>query len=147
MLPSRHVIVSLVLGGGIWAFTHSFIAGLLCFFSGTLIDIDHLIDYVINSGLKGFSVKEFYWTCLKLPHQKEQSKIKKVYLIFHAWEIAILLWAGCLLFKNIYLLAMALGYTAHVLMDNAVHHVFHPFFYFIIYRLRRDFRTSRLFRS
>ena len=146
MLPSRHVIVSLVLGGGIWVFTQSFIAGLLCLFSGILIDVDHLIDYVINSGLKGFSVEEFYWTCLKLPQQKEQSKFKKVYLIFHAWEIAILLWAGCLLFKSIYFLAIALGYTAHILMDNAVH-VFHPFSYFIIYRLRKDFRTSRLFRS
>lgn len=147
MLPSRHIIVSLSLGAGMWAFSRSFFAGILCFLSGILVDVDHIIDYVANAGLKSLNLKDIYWTCANLPHQREESKLKKVFLIFHAWEIAILLWMGYLLSRNIYLLSIALGYTSHLSMDNAAHHTFHPLTYFITYRLRKGFKTIKLFKA
>lgn len=144
MLPSRHIIVSLSLGGGLWFYTQSLFAGLLCFLSGILVDVDHIVDYAINSGLKGINLKDIYWTCFRLPHQREESKLKKVYLIFHSWEAVVLFWIGFLLFRNIYLLAITLGYTSHLVMDTAVR-AFHPLAYFVTYRLRKNFMTTRLF--
>jgi hypothetical protein len=146
MLPSRHLIASLSLGALLWVFTHSILAGFLCLVSGVLVDVDHLIDYLINVGLRRFSLKDFYWTCVKLKHERQESRIQKTYLIFHSWELVILFGVGYLLFRNIYLLAIALGYTGHLILD-ATARALHPLSYFISYRLKKGFKAIDLFHS
>ncbi len=146
MLPSRHVIISFSLGAMIYYLTRSIGAGLACLFSGVLVDVDHIIDFIINSGPKGFSFKEMYWTCIKLPHQKESSKIKKVYLVFHAWEIVFLLWLCYVFSHNIYVLSLAIGYTSHLLLDTGAR-AFHPLAYSLVYRLKRDFKPIKFFHA
>ena len=116
MLPSRHIIASLSLGAVVGSLTDSFLAGVLCFLAGVLIDIDHLFEYVIHFGLRGFNIREFYWTCRRLARPKQDGGVKKMYLIFHAGEIAILLWLAALVSKNIYILSIALGYTLHLIL-------------------------------
>jgi len=142
VLPSRHVIISFSLGALIYLFTRSIAAGVICLISGILVDVDHFIDYIFNSGIKDFSLRDMYWTCIKLPHEKESSKIKKVFLIFHAWEIIILLWLAYIFSNNIYVLALAVGYTGHLFLDTAAR-AFHPIAYSLIYRLRHDFKPTK----
>lgn len=145
MLPSRHVIVSVPLGIAVGLFTESLFAGILCFLSGLLVDLDHIIEYIIHFGLKPLSYKEFRLVCSKMPNQNEEGGVKKLYLLFHAAEIAILLWVGFMFSKNIYLLSMALGYTSHLVMDASVK-VLKPGAFFISVRCKNDFDTTKLAR-
>ena len=143
MLPSRHIIVSLSLGGGVAVFTQSLFAGLLCLFSGVLIDADHIVDYLINWGLKDFNFRNIYRTFIEIFNQGEKGRIKKVYLIFHMAEIAILLWISVMFTKNIYLLSIALGYTVHLVMDSMTRWL-RPQAYFISFRMKNGFESDRL---
>ncbi len=143
MLPSRHIIVSLSLGGGVAVFTQSLFAGLLCLFSGVLIDADHIVDYLINCGLKDFNFKNIYRTSLEMFSQGEKDRVRKIYLIFHAAEIAILLWISVMFTKNIYLLSIALGYTVHLVLDSIARGL-KPQAYFISFRMKNDFELDRL---
>lgn len=146
MLPSRHVIASFSIGAVFYFFSRSIAASLFCIFSGVLVDLDHFLDYAINSGMKRFTFKEMYWACLNLPHLKEESEIKKVYLLLHAWEIVVILWIVYILTRNIYSLALAIGYTEHLILDT-VARAFHPLAYSLIYRFRRGFKPIKFFHS
>ena len=145
MLPSRHIIISLPLGATVGLFTQSAPAGLLCFFSGILIDLDHIIDYVIHYGLKKVELKEIYQACRKLANRKEEGGVKKLYLFLHAGEIAILLWVGFVFFRNIYVLSIALGYTGHLILD-AANNALKPWAYFLTLRIKNGFNTTKLAR-
>ena len=143
MLPSRHIITSLSLGAVIGALTNSFLACILCFLAGVLIDIDHLLEYAIHFGLRGFNIRKFYWTCQKLAKPEQDGGVKKIYLILHAGEIVILFWLAALVSKNIYIFSIASGYTGHLILD-ALANVFKPWAYFITIRLRNNFNTIAL---
>lgn len=145
MKPPKHVIASLSLGAIVWSFTQSQVAGLLCFLSGVLIDVDHLIDYTIHYGLKTFNFREIYQACERLARRKEEGGVKNIYLIFHAAEIAILLWLGFVFTHNIYLLSIALGYTGHLIMDTPNSEI-KPSAYFLSLRMKKGFRTKELAR-
>ena len=146
MLPSRHFIVSFSLGAIIYYFTKSIAAGVICLFAGVLVDLDHIIDYVINVGLKEFNFKEMYWDCIKLPHQKESSKIKHVFLFFHSWEMVVLLWLVYIFTRNIYMLAFSVGYTGHIFLDSAAR-ALNPLAYSLIYRIKRNLKPMKFLHS
>ncbi len=59
MTPKNHVLVSATLGGVLFYVTQSLSPGVACFLAGTVIDIDHLYDYLKHCGLK-FSIKNFF---------------------------------------------------------------------------------------
>lgn len=151
MLPSRHIIVSLPLGAAVGFFTESFFAGLLCFFCGVLIDIDHLIEYLIHYGLRPFTsfgstLKEVYQTCGGMLSREGKCAVKKIYLIFHAVELVILLWVVFAFNKNIYLFSIASGYTAHLIMDIAINPM-RPSAYFIVFRIKNSFDALKFARN
>ncbi len=143
MLPSGHIIVSLPLGVSVWFFTQSAPAALLCFLTGTLIDFDHLIEHAIHHGFKSINFKEIYRACKKFAKPEEEGGAKRLYLVFHAIEIGILLWAAFAVSKNIYLLSIALGYTGHLILDAAANEV-KPWAYFISARIKNGFRTIKI---
>lgn len=145
MLPSRHIIASLSLGAIVASFSGSLFTGLICFGSGVLLDIDHLLEYLIHFGLKTFNLKEIYRVCANFG-KSEEGAIKKIYLVFHIGELAILLWVLFVVTKNTYLLAAALGYTAHLIMDTRGN-VLKPQAYFISTRIKNHFYTARLVKS
>ena len=148
MLPSRHIIISLPLGATVGLLTQSIPAGLLCFFSGILIYVDHLIEYAIHFGvknLKNLKLKEIYQTCAKMAKREEEGGVKKLYLFLHTGEIAILLWVGFVLFRNIYLLSIALGCTGHLILD-AANNELKPWSYFLTLRIKNGFDTTKLTR-
>ncbi len=139
-----------------WLFTKSLYAGILCFISGFFIDIDHIIEYVIQYGWKDFSFKRFFQVCEQTcnpPHQnlwcegKQEGKdrFRKMHLVFHIGELAILLWIVSIYTKNIYLFAIAIGYSIHLIMD-CIGNSAHPYYIFVTFRAIKDFDTEKLIR-
>jgi hypothetical protein len=139
-------MVSIPLGTAVGWLTHSTSAGLLCFFSGVLIDVDHIFDYIINFRLKSFNIfniKEIYQTYMHLERTAKEGEIKKLYLMFHAIEFVLLLYAGFLFTKNKYLLSIALGLTGHLVMDTMANRL-KPYAYFLFLRMIERFDTLKL---
>ncbi len=141
MLPSRHIIASVSLGAVIAYFTQSLSAGLLCLVSGVLIDIDHFFEYIMHHGLSNLNPGYIYRACERLSYPEKEGGVKKLYLLFHVAEIAVLLWAGFLFTRNIYILALAAGYTLHLVMDAATNKI-KPYAYFMSFRMKNRFNTA-----
>ena len=146
MKPSRHLAVSFSLAAAVWYLTKSLPAGILCLIFGIMIDIDHIIEYIIHYGWKGFTFEKFFQTCEQTQRQEGERRFKKAYLIFHVGEIAILLWAISIYTKNIYILAVALGYSVHLLMDYIGNRLCLGSC-FITGRIVKKFDSEKLFRN
>lgn len=146
MLISRHITASVIAGAGIWFFSKSFFAALVCFASGVLADSDHVIEYIIHHGWREFSIKKLYQACEETASREGEYRFKRLYLIFHMVEGAFFLWAVSLYTKNIFLLATALGYSIHLLMDCMGNPIY-PYAYFILWRALNRFETDRIFRK
>ena len=142
MKPGRHIIVSLFMGIIVWFFARSLYAGFVCFFSGILIDIDHIIEFIIHHGWRNFSYKRCYLACEQTSKQDGKYQFRKIYLIFHCAEIALLLWFLVFYTRNLYLFAVALGYSTHLILDYLPGLVY-PFSYFVVWRAINKFRTNR----
>ena len=139
MKPSRHIAVSFSLGVILLFFTKSIPSGIICFLSGILVDIDHIIEYIIHYGLKSISVDRVYHVC-------ESCAFSKFYLVFHSIEIAIVAWLLTFFTFNIYVLAFALGYSSHILLD-VIGNEFYPQGYFILWRVNKKFEAQKLFKE
>ncbi|MCQ9207090.1 MAG: hypothetical protein NG740_04335 [Omnitrophica bacterium] len=139
MRPSYHAIISFSLGALLWFFTKSVYAGILCFLSGWLIDFDHVIEYALQYGFKNFKFKTIYQTCKLV-------LFDRLYLIFHAYEIMIILWVATIATKNIYLLGISIGYSSHLIMDVITNPVL-PFSYFITRRFLKQFKIHELMKE
>ncbi|MFH1245460.1 MAG: hypothetical protein V1662_03160 [Candidatus Omnitrophota bacterium] len=142
MLPSRHIIVSVPLGALLIYFTQDIITGMVCFIFGVLIDVDHIIEYIIHRGFskKVFSLPELYRSCERFIKPEEQGGVKRLYLIFHMMEAAVLLWALYIITRNLYIFSAALGYSGHLLLD-ALYNKLNPRIYFLTQRIRKGFLT------
>lgn len=78
-----HLIFAIAAGFFTWLFfDHAVLSFVAAFFGGVLIDLDHIIDYVIAFGMKFRPV----------PFLKGYQFIKndKIYVLFHGWEYVIL---------------------------------------------------------
>ncbi len=146
MKVSRHIIISFSVGALFWLFTKQLYAGLVCFFSGVLIDVDHIIDYIVNFGCKDLTYKNLTQTCEQTYEKGNNYGFKKLYLIFHAYEIAILLWIVSVYTKNIYNIAIAIGYTTHLIVDCAANPL-HLYSYSIVWRAIKNFGSDKLFKD
>ncbi|MFC1576691.1 hypothetical protein ACFL3J_03360 [Candidatus Omnitrophota bacterium] len=145
MTPSRHIIASLALGAIFWFFAKSFYAGLLCFASGVFSDADHFIEYMIHFGWKGLSYKNVYYVSQQTQKRVGNKRFNKLYIVFHIGEIAILLWVLVIWTRNIYLLAIATGYTVHLIIDTLGNRGY-PRCYFLLGRFISGFDTDKLLR-
>ena len=139
MRPSFHGIISFSLGALLWYFTKSVYAGLLCFLFGYLIDFDHVIEYALQYGFKNFKSKTIYQTCKLV-------LFDRLYLVFHAYEIMIILWVATVVTKNIYLLGISIGYSSHLIMDVITNPVL-PFSYFMTRRFLKQFKIHELMKE
>ncbi|MBN3037984.1 MAG: hypothetical protein JW869_01045 [Candidatus Omnitrophica bacterium] len=146
MSPIKHIAVSAPLGIAVAVVTQSTLAGMLCFFSGFLIDIDHLVEYTMYYGFGDFRFKSIYAACAKMANREEEGGVKRIFFFLHTAEIAILLWVGYFFSKNIYFLAIALGYSGHLIMDGTANAI-SPWAYFITSRIKNGFRTASFVRT
>lgn len=148
MFPSRHIIVSVSLSAILIYFTQDIINGIVCFIFGVLIDVDHIIEYIIHRGFskKVFSLPELYQVCERFLKPEEQGGVKKLYLIFHMIEAAVLLWALYIVTQNLYIFSAALGYSGHLLLD-ALYNKLNPRIYFLTQRILKGFLTVNFRRA
>ena len=146
MKPGKHIIVSLAVGVALAFWVKSLYAGIICFLAGVLADIDHIIDYLIHHGKKDFSLRKVYEASVQTARQEGEKRFSRLYLIFHVNEISILLWVIYIYTKNIYILAVALGYSLHLIMD-CINNPMYPYSYFLIWRLVKNFKVEKLFKK
>lgn len=120
-------MVSVGIGGGVWAATGSALAVPAAVATGVLTDADHLLD--------------FYLMYVK----KDR---RRVFVLFHAWEYAILGLALALgVWHHSIMVAGVLGYLGHLVGDQIGNRPKHPLAYSIVYRMRSGFERSRLFQG
>lgn len=137
--PLAHVTVSLGLGAGLYAIHPDPLPASLVFFSGTLVDADHLFDlwkYQKHRapGEKLFDVFDaHYWV--------------KTYVFLHAMEL-IPVFALLALFgsRSWMWTGLLIGYGTHLLLD-AMWNKAYPLTYFLLYRICRGFDARLLWRD
>ena len=138
-------MVSVPLAAVLGLTSQSISAVIFCFIGGVLIDLDHFIEYIIHRGLKTLNPRQIYQGCASLI-KRSKNDIKKVHFIFHAAELALLLWAAFLFTKKIYFLSAACGYSVHLAMDMRAG-TLRPDAYFLFTRIKNNFQTARLLRK
>jgi len=135
MMPKYHFITSLVLAGVFFVFTGDIQATVLCFLSGFLLDVDHMLDFWTYKGKVTIS-PEIY--------QGFYKRFGKVPVLLHSIELLIPIWvlgyAG-----NLYLfsLAISLGFMLHLILDFACYEM-RPYSYFLIFRIAKNFNMYDL---
>ena len=144
MKPSQHFAVSVSTALVMGFFTRSLYAGGACFLSGFLLDIDHVIEYILNFGFKNFSLKNCYEACVQTARRQGELQFKKVYLIFHGYEVALLLLLLTLSTKNVYFFVCTIGYSVHLGLDCIGNDVY-PQTYFMVWRIINRFSADKLF--
>ena len=146
MKPSRHAIVSFSVGLILWVFTKSIYAGILCFLSGILVDFDHVIEYIVHHGVKTITIKRVYQASTQTGEGIGELRFKNLYLIFHAHEIALLFIIITIFTRNIYILAITIGYLTHLIMDCIANPVSIRA-YSIIWRAVNKFDTEIMYKK
>ena len=121
MKPPAHAVVSLSIGGVLWATTnspHSFVAAAL---TGVLIDLDHLVDY--------------YRWFVKGAHSR-------AYFFLHSYELLVPAYlAGYLSGWDPVVMGVSFAFLGHLLCDQLANPV-GPLTYFFTYRAMKGFRRS-----
>ena len=123
MKPPGHVIISLSIGGVLWAITKSPYALVASFLTGVMIDLDHLVEY-------------YRWFV------KEDNT--RVFFFFHSYELLVpSLLAGYFSGWDPVVLGVSAGYLGHLLTDQFANPV-RPWAYFFTYRARMGFRRDKI---
>jgi hypothetical protein len=139
MKASTHVYASTALAAALYAFSHSFWEAAICFVSGTLIDLDHLMDYHLFSGER-FSFKDFFsWYY--------ENRWQKIILIFHSYELFGLMCIAANYLDSEVLRGVLWGSGLHLMLDqidNKRKFQLSPWFYFLGYRIAVGFRREKL---
>jgi len=96
---------------GVYFYFKSLACGIAAFFSGVLIDIDHIFDCYVNHGIR-FNLRNLYEYC-------ESVRFRRLALVFHSFELIIILWALIFIFDlgDIWK-AVTIGITHHVSLDH-----------------------------
>ncbi len=140
MRVSNHIKTSGVLGLGVYAYTGEFVPAAACFLSGWLIDVDHFLDWWMSFG------PTLQYT--RVLNNFSRSRLRRFYVVFHAWEYVIGLLAVYLLYGlPQWAVYAALGYTCHLTLDQIFNGPKRPFAYFITYRALHNFNSFFLVRG
>ena len=122
--PVGHTVVSVGIGGAVWAATGSPAAVPAATVTGVLIDVDHVLDYY-----------NCYW-------KRDKGRL---YVLFHGWEYSAIALAIVLAFwYPPVLLAAVLGHLGHLVGDQVGNRLAHPLAYSIVYRISAGFDRVRL---
>jgi len=135
MRPTQHIIISTGVGVLVSLWLKSWAAGVACLIGGVLIDLDHVVDYVIAKKEITFDYKKFVDYC-------DNDTTGRIYLILHSWEALIIMWLFIPL-EPIFIGALV-GITVHLMCDQFSNPLA-PLCYFISYRSKHGFERSKLF--
>ena len=138
MRITNHLIASTVFSSGIYFITKSPVITASSFFVGIFLDLDHLIDYW-RQHPGSIDVKHFMETC-------EKYRLKIITLIFHSYELLLIIAVLVFLTKSKFLFGISLGFAQHILLDTIGNDV-NPNYssYFFIHRWRSGFKHSEIF--
>ena len=138
MSPLRHTVASLGISIMFTLITQSWPGALVCFFSGVLVDIDHVFDYCIAKRKIFFTYMGLYSFC-------GAEKSGKLYLIFHTYEFIFILWVFIIyLCLDVVWLGLAVGISTHILFDR-LSNPLKPGVFFIWYRIKHKFQKKYIF--
>ncbi len=138
MLPIVHTAASGIISLIFASITKSLGGSIVCFLSGILIDIDHLIDFWIAKKKIILSYKGLFSFCA-------WEKEGKLYLIFHSLELLMALWLAIFLLNlNIVWVGFVIGLTFHLLLDWFSNPL-RPWVYFFFYRVKHGFAKEFIY--
>jgi hypothetical protein len=137
MRTRYHIVASAGVSLGFQAATHSWPATLGCFLSGVLIDTDHYLEYCILRKKFPFRYKDLVDFCF-------DTRVKKNYLIFHAYEYLFILWLSIYFFDlGVIWIGIAVGLTTHLLLDQWTNPI-KPLYYFLTFRIGNQFEKTKI---
>ncbi|MBI5742068.1 MAG: hypothetical protein HZA16_15325 [Nitrospirae bacterium] len=137
MRLGHHIAFSTAVSGVLYMISRSWGLATACFLSGIFIDLDHVIDFLLIYGWP-FSFKRFFNVFY------HEMGFKKIYLLFHAWEWLLLLFAAAWASGwDPWLTGLFAGCGHHMFLDY-LHNGGYIRSYSIIWRWKNrfDFKTS-----
>ena len=141
MSPGGHLVTTALTCARVYALTGSaaLVAGVIA--GGFLIDVDHVLDYVVVEGQRDLRPSAF------LRYYSEQ-RMRRVTLVLHSYELFALLVALAWLTNWVPLWGYVLGVTLHLPLDiffngRMLSRNLVPF-YSLAYRWRLGFRAGPL---
>jgi thiamine transporter ThiT len=130
-----HIIISLEVFSIVYFKTGEISYLIPVILGGILIDIDHLIDYIIQ--FEGLSFKKIS----VFPYKKR----KNIYLFFHSWELVILGVSLSFFYNSLFWQVFFCSWGLHLLVDNIDGAKAKGFLhYFFTYRLVKKFKAEKL---
>jgi len=128
-----HFILSIIAGVIIGWLCGNFWAVPLSLASGFLIDVDHLIDYLIYEKFRRLDFRQFF-------RGENFDRSGKVYIFAHGFEFAAILIIFGVIFPNSAWIFYSLGFAnlLHLLYDTIANKPIWPT-YFFLFRLAKNF--------
>lgn len=137
MKSSRHVVLSTVVAVIVAWVSKSWQATAAAWVAGIFPDVDHVLDYLVEYGLK-FDVRLFF-------RASYEGLYRKCILPLHGWEWWILLLVASIWQQsNPWLWGGFIGYSHHLATDQFLNRG-HPSAYLLTSRIRHQFNYSRFF--
>ncbi len=133
--------MSLAIIGAVYCYKKykKYLSAALVIMGGFFIDLDHLIDYFLNSGF-GFNLMRFITGASYIASGR-------AFIIFHAWEWLLgLVLLGHVTKKQYFFYSLALGMFLHLCLDQVTNSV-GPFSYFMTFRLLTNFSLTAFTRG
>lgn len=144
MGPMKHIVASTVLATSVYIGTKSLSGALTCVASGVLVDLDHIIEY----GKYCFDYKQ-KWSWKEFFSGTYFDVKETVYVVFHSWEVAVLLAILLIMKKNgdgYMLFGAFMGYSLHLVLDQIGNNL-KKFSYFELYRFKNKYEQTLLIKK
>lgn len=114
MKIKHHALASTIISGILYAIFKSWGLAVASFISGIFVDLDHIVDYWIEHGLR-LDLKQFF----NYFDEKNFKNRKKLFFIFHGWEWLIaLLMIAMLTDWDLRVTGLLAGYGQHIILDE-----------------------------
>ncbi len=138
-----HLTLSLLVGLIIWKISGNVYVLSAALMGGFFIDLDHLLDYFLAFGAK-FNLSYFLKGYQFL-------KTDKIYVLFHSWELVIILFSIILFFMNFknfitlrtFLLSFSVSLFLHLFVDVFTNNM-KAKSYFLLYRINNNFSLKTM---
>ena len=130
-----HLTLSLIVGLIIWKISSNVYVIPAALMGGFFIDLDHVIDYFFAFGSK---IDLHYF--LK---GRQFLKTDKIYVIFHSWELVILLFLGAFVLSQSLIFSFSLSLFLHLIVDVFTNNMKLQS-YFLLYRINNNFELKTM---
>lgn len=130
---SIHLSITSLLSFAVYIFSSDIFYAALCFAGGIFIDLDHLLDYFLFYK-RSLHLKDFFASAYLMSG--------KIYLIFHSWELCILIFSIAIYLNSAAFLVFSLSMAVHLFIDNIQRQ--NPLAYFLSYRIWVKFDSRKI---